>query len=225
MLPIEFTDDFRIVRVGASYQSFRQPAKSIPPGISAMTGISDEMVRGHEIDFDRVSCLVQGADWIIAHDRRFAECLHPAAFSNKAWACSWMELDWPEHGRAHLINPLGCFRENYRALDDCYVLLERLMRPLGQDKTPALGDLITTAQKLAVRLWALGAPSEKNGLLKARNYRWNSGANGLPPAWFIDVSENRQEAEIAFLRASIFGPAWIPRRSLFSAYDRFSDRV
>jgi DNA polymerase-3 subunit epsilon len=229
MLPIEFTDDFRIVRVGAGYQSFRQPAKAIPPGIAAMTGITDDVVKNHEIDFDRVSRLVEGADWIIAHDakfnRRFAECLHPTAFTAKPWACSWRELEWPDRGRASQINPLGYFKENPRALDDCYALLERLMRPLGQSKVPALGDLIETAQKLTVRLWALGAPSGKNGLLKARNYSWNSGANGLPPAWFIDVSENRQEAEIAFLRASIFGPAWIPRRSLFSAYDRFSDRV
>ncbi|MDR3487940.1 MAG: 3'-5' exonuclease [Bradyrhizobium sp.] len=229
LLPVDFTDDFRIVRVGTRYQSLRQPAKAIPPGIEALTGITSATVEGREIDFDHVSLLVEGADWIVAHDakfnRRFAERLHPTAFTAKPWACSWMELDWPDRGRAYQINPLGCFRENPRALDDCYALLERLMQPLGKSKVPALGDLIERAQKLTVRLWAFGAPFEKNGLLKARNYRWNSGSNGMPRAWFMDVSESTGEAEIAFLRASIFGSGWIPRRSLLTAYDRFSDRV
>jgi DNA polymerase-3 subunit epsilon len=229
MLPIDFTDDFRIVSVDASYQSFRQPAKAIPPGIAAMNGITNDTVKGHKIDFDRVWRIVESADWIIAHDAKFVRCfaerLHPTAFTAKPWACSWMELDWPERGRAYQINPLGCFSYHPRALDDCYALLERLMQPLGKSKVPALGDLIERAQELTVRLWAFGAPFEKNDLLKARNYRWNSGSNGMPRAWFIDVSESTGEAEIAFLRASIFGSNWIPRRSLLTAYDRFSDRV
>ncbi|MGD0636151.1 MAG: hypothetical protein ABSA13_18345 [Beijerinckiaceae bacterium] len=60
--------------------------------------------------------------------------------------------------------------------------------------------------------------------MKARNYRWNSGDDGGPRAWCIDVTEGEDEVEIAFLREAVFGPDWNPRPRLITAYDRFSDR-
>jgi DNA polymerase-3 subunit epsilon len=149
LLPIDFTDDFRIVRVGPGFQSFRQPGRPIPAKIETLTGITNEMVEGHHIDLDEVSRLVESADWIIAHnarfDRRFAEILHPAAFAATPWACSWTQLDWSESGSGrlgYLVNAAGLFCTEHRALDDCYALLELLARPLGPDGIPALAQLI-----------------------------------------------------------------------------------
>jgi DNA polymerase-3 subunit epsilon len=231
LLPVDFTNDYRIVRAGPGYQSFRQPAKSISAKIEALTGITNAMVEGHDIDFDQVAQLIDGADWIIAHnarfDRRFAEILHPEIFMSKPWACSWTQVDWPESGSGrlgYLVNAAGLFSAHHRALDDCHALLELLARPLGLGGVPALGHLIETAQKPVVRLWAQGAPFEKKDILKARNYRWNPGEDGAPRAWYTDIAESNEDAEITFLRAAIFGPDWNARRSLITAYDRFSDR-
>jgi len=231
LLPIDFTDDYRIVRVGPGYQSFRQPRKSISAKIEALTGITNAMVEGHDIDSAQVSQFVKDADWIIAHnarfDRRFAEILHPDIFMSKPWACSWTQLDWPESGSGrlgYLVNAAGLFSAHHRALDDCHALLELLARPPDLAGVPALGHLIETAQKPVVRLWAQGAPFEKKDLLKARNYRWNTGEDGAPRAWYTDIAESNEDAEMTFLRAAIFGPDWNARRSLITAYDRFSDR-
>jgi len=231
MLAFAFTDDFKIVDVVGRFQSFREPTKPIPITVERITGITDAMVKGHVIDLDEVSNFVAGTDLIIAHnakfDRRFAEILHRAAFRDKDWACSWSQLDWSESGGGRLINIVnaaGMFHEAHRALDDCHALLEVLARPLGPSGIPALGQLVEAAGKPTVRVWALGSPFDKKELLKSRNYRWNSGEDGGPKAWYVDVAEDAEAAEIAFLRSTIFGPNWEPRRSLITARDRFSDR-
>lgn len=232
MLPIDFTNDFQIVSLGDPFQSFREPKKPISPEIQKLTGITNNMVRGHSINLDEVSERVHGADFIIAHnakfDRRFAEILHPRAFNTKAWACSWSQIAWPDPGGTRLSALLyraGLFHEGHRALDDCLALAAILARPVERGGMPALRQLIETAEKPAVRLWALGSPFEKKDALKLRGYRWNAGEDGNPRSWSIDIAEEAEASEIQFLRDEIFGPGWSPKRTPLNAFNRFSDRI
>jgi len=79
----------RIYRVLGSWEWLEDPALSIPPEITNITSITDEMVAGHCIDDQAVNDLLKQVVLIIAHnasfDRRFLEKRLPA-FTTKHWA-------------------------------------------------------------------------------------------------------------------------------------------
>jgi hypothetical protein len=81
----------RIYRVLGSWEWFEDPGFSIPPEITAITGITDEMVAGHRIDERAVNDLLSRVVLVIAHnadfDRRFLERRLPA-FATKHWAAA-----------------------------------------------------------------------------------------------------------------------------------------
>jgi DNA polymerase-3 subunit epsilon len=58
--------------------------------------------------------------------------------------------------------------------------------------------------------------------LKARGYRWSNGTNGQRRCWWRDVAERDVEAELAFLRASVFlRPVDLPTQHI-TARERYS---
>ncbi|CUW37151.1 conserved protein of unknown function（contain Ribonuclease H-like domain& len=101
MVPFTYSLDGRVFEVQAAFQSLRQPADPIPAEITKLTGITDEMVAGKNIDPDEVAAFMAPAALIIAHnaafDRKFAERFCPS-FSTKPWACSMSQVDWAAEG-------------------------------------------------------------------------------------------------------------------------------
>lgn len=83
-------NDGAIGDVVGVYSGFRQPSEPIPTEITRLTGITDDMVAGHDIDLDALHALIEPEDLIIAHnaafDRPFCERLSPV-FVSKTWAC------------------------------------------------------------------------------------------------------------------------------------------
>src|SRR4051794_40908571 len=67
----------RIYKVLGSWEWLEDPGSSIPPEITKITGITDEMVTGHRIDDHAVYDLLSRVVLVIAHhadfDRRFLE--------------------------------------------------------------------------------------------------------------------------------------------------------
>jgi hypothetical protein len=76
---IAFTFDAigRIGEVTGIYGGLQQPSISIPPEITRLTGITDDMVAGQSIDMPALQALIEPADLVIAHnagfDRPFCE--------------------------------------------------------------------------------------------------------------------------------------------------------
>jgi hypothetical protein len=72
------------------------PGFSISPGITKITGITDQMVAGHCIDDRAVDDLLDRVVLVIAHnadfDRRFPEKRFPV-FATKHWACSRADIE------------------------------------------------------------------------------------------------------------------------------------
>jgi DNA polymerase-3 subunit epsilon len=60
--------------------------------------------------------------------------------------------------------------------------------------------------------------------LKKRGYRWSSGEDGRPKAWFIDVDEEKRDEEIAYLRSSIYLREVDLLTQTITALDRYSVR-
>jgi DNA polymerase III subunit epsilon len=132
--------------------------------VTALTGITNDMVAGHKIEETAVNAFLDGTVISIAHnagfDRKFAERYWPV-FEVMAWGCSATEVDWRKHGftgaqLGFLLIGAGFFQ----AVDDCHALLELLDFVLPTTGAPALALLLETARKPTVHVWAEQSPFE-----------------------------------------------------------------
>ncbi|WP_431324427.1 3'-5' exonuclease [Rhizobium sp. YTU87027] len=228
---VAFTFDMagNIGDVVGVYGGLQQPMNPIPPDITRLTGITDEMVAGQMIDMAQLRALITPADIIIAHnagfDRPFCEAFSPV-FSGKAWACSVSEIDWTSRGfegtkLGYLIGQAGYFHEGHRAVDDCFALFEVLAQASGTLGTP-FAELYETSGRSRVRIFAENSPFDMKDILKARGYRWADGSDGRPKSWWIELAEGALEDELRYLRSEIY--RWDeadPPTKWLTAFDRF----
>ncbi|MDI3560641.1 3'-5' exonuclease [Bradyrhizobium sp. Arg816] len=233
MVKFDYSAEGRIVGVRDAFSAFNEPSAQIPPDVTALTSINDQMVAGHKFDDAAVAAFVDDAVIVIAHnsgfDRKFAERYWPV-FEQKAWGCSATEIDWRSHGFAgaqleYLLNGTGFFHQAHRAVDDCHALLEVLDFVLPTTGAPALALLLETARKPTLRVWAEQTAFELKDSLKRRGYRWNDGSDGRPKSWYIDLCETAVDDEIAFLRTEIYMRDVDPSVQRLTAFTRFSCRV
>jgi DNA polymerase-3 subunit epsilon len=212
MVPFAYDEEGRIVAVGESFASLRDPGIAIPAEVTRLTGIDDAMVHGAAIDAGSVCEFVDPAVLVVAHnaafDRPFCEALWPA-FADKAWACSFQEIDWKAEGfdsakLAHLAARFGFFFDGHRAVDDCLAGIEILSGRLPISGRKAFSVLLDSARSTKMRVWAEGAPLWARTTLKTRGYKWSSGENGSRRAWFTDVREEDLSPEIQLLRRDVF---------------------
>ncbi len=155
----------RIYKVLGSWEWFEDPGFSIPPEITKITGITDELVAGHRIDDGAVNDLLGRVVLIIAHnasfDRRFLEKRLPA-FTTKHLGCSRFDIDWKADGiRSSALEfvaySLGFFHDGRRAASDCRATLHALAQPLPGTGRLALQALLEQARLPTCRLWTRDA--------------------------------------------------------------------
>ena len=233
MVPFTYGMSGQIFSIGEPFQQLRQPKDPIPPEITTITGITDEMVAGYDLDTQAVEAFIEDADLIVAHnagfDRRFLENYSPV-FEMKPWACSIQQVDWRSEGfegtrLGYLVAGAGYFYDRHRALNDCYAAIELLALPLPQSAEPAFKQLLENARKPTWRIWATYAPFELKDKLRERGYRWNAGGDGALRAWYIDVVDDLKHTELSFLQTEIYHrEVDIPTRRI-DAYTRFSSRA
>jgi DNA polymerase-3 subunit epsilon len=233
MVKFTYLPDDRIAQITDTFSSFNEPQNPIPPEITDLTGISDEMVLGHRVDPEAVAAFAADAGVVIAHsanfDRKFAERYWPL-FEQKAWACSATEIEWRAMGfdgsrLGHLLAGVGLFHQAHRAIDDCRALVEILALDIPRQGRSGLAVLLERARRKTIRIWAEQAPFELKDELKKRGYRWNDGADGRPRSWYIEVDEAKQETEVEFLRTTVYLRDVELSIQTMNASNRFSNRA
>jgi DNA polymerase-3 subunit epsilon len=192
------------------FEGFEDPGMPIPAIAREVTGISDDMVQGHRLDDQQVEAMVSRADLVVAHnagfDRPFVEARFPG-FAEKAWACSFADIDWKAAGAGSsklsaLAQDHGWFYDAHRAQVDCHALLQVLARPVGKAPATGLAQLIAAASTPSFKLRATGSPFESKDALKSRGYRWDGDAK----VWYCTLADQaRLDAELAWLKAEVYG--------------------
>ncbi len=127
------------VEIVETYQGLREPTDPIPWGVIRVHGITDDMVRGKTLDYNKMESIFDRADFVVAHnkgfDYKFLEVLVPTSI-DRPWKCSCFGIKWVKnHGLPN--QRLGTIRDflgisnddAHRALADCEVVLEALKRP------------------------------------------------------------------------------------------------
>jgi len=234
-IPISYLPDGRITTVHeeAALISLNDPGRPIPPEVTALTGIDDTLVAGHKIDADRVRELVEEADIILAHnagfDRPILERFWPV-FCERAWGCTWADINWgAEKIKATRLDYLsfqfGYFFDGHRAADDARAGIHLLTCTLPVSGKLVFSALLEKARQNSKRIWAVGAPYDLRAILKGRGYRWNSGDNGGHKAWWVDIPECDESAEMEWLAQEIYGSPKMLPSAIITAYTRYSERV
>jgi len=234
MLKFAFTSSGQVLRVVDAFDQLRQPSTPIPAEITALTGITDEMVEGRSIEATDVEAFVADASIVIAHNARFDRAFAERAwtsFRDIDWACSLDQIPWREHGYegrqlAQLVAHQGCFFNTHRAEDDCRALLHLLASPLAPEEPSALSVLLGKAAETAIRLYAANAPFAAKDILKGRGYRWSDGSEGALKAWWKDFSPTEYALEVGFLQANVYDGRRIrlPTAKI-TARERYSARL
>ena len=232
MIRFEFSREGKIFRILETFGEYEDPGIPIPENITALTGITDEMVSGKHIDDEAVSKFIAEAGIVIAHnasfDRKFMEKRFPV-FEEKSWGCSQREVPWREEDiesakLEYIAYRSGFFYEGHRADIDCLAGIEILSHPLPKSQKLPLTLLLENARKTTYVVWAVGSPFESKDRLKERGYRWNGGEDGRPKSWYKEVDQVDQAAEVEFLKAEIYQRAVEPKIDKVTAFERYSGR-
>jgi DNA polymerase-3 subunit epsilon len=237
LLPFDFGADGTVYTVHEPASWFEDPGRAIPADTVALTGITDEMVRGQRIDEPTATRLMDEAVLVVAHnagfDRRFVERRLPG-FAAKHWACSQREVPWTRFGCRGakldylLFSSCNQFHTGHRAADDCLATLHVLATPRDETGASPMRLLLDSARRRTHRVWAVGTAFELKDLLKARGYQWFGGSATRGKAWYRDcASDDELAAEKAWLTEHAYGgrsdPPW--QFNVYTGRERYSDRM
>ncbi|MDR3606931.1 MAG: 3'-5' exonuclease [Oligoflexia bacterium] len=195
-----------------TYSGLQDPGFPLSAEIKALTGLTDEALKGERIDWLAVERLLAVAEVVIAHnagfDRGFVEKCVPAVAGGKLWACSLKQIDWP--GKGFGVQKLeilglyhGFFTDSHRALNDAQALLHLIQMRDADTGAPYLKELLTNARRPFVKLSALYSPFESKDILKQRRYRWDP----TQKTWYKQIYQDALPAELKWLESMVYkGP-------------------
>ncbi len=196
----------RPFRIVARYEGLEDPGKPLAPEITALTGITDEMLQGKALDETALAEALAGVTLVVCHnarfDRGFLEARFPL-FERMSFACSLDEIPWKDWQIAsskldYLGFRFGLFHEGHRARADVDMLLALLAQPAPGAHQTLLSLLLNHARQPSWRVHAVNLPFECKDAAKANGYAWNEGKNETIKAWWKETQD--EAAERAFLQ-------------------------
>ena len=223
LLPFTYAlDDGRIGEVlhHEAQVHLHDPGRPLDALVTELTGLTDEDLRGRHIDVEAASALIARSSLIVARnarfDRPFFERALPATRA-LPWGCSQRDVRWSAHGFASAaLHCLACHygvfaKRRHRALADCEVGVWLLAQPLPGSDQRVLAALRQSARNETVLLWAVFARREYKDVLKARGYRWMpQRRHGILPSWWTELAPERVDAELEWLRETVYARDWFP---------------
>ncbi|MBJ7577470.1 3'-5' exonuclease [Devosia sp. MC532] len=232
ILPFEYQIDGTIVAIGEPQSYLNEPDSPISTKITQLTGITNEMVKGHRLDPEILTSILDEAAVVIAHnaafDRPMAE-RYCAKFSVMPWVCSMTDIDWNREGLtsrrlSDLLAAYKLFFDAHRAIDDCEAGVALLAQKANSSNECLLSLALENARQATWRVFAMGVPYSNRTTFVDRGYRWNADTTFGPKGWWIELREEALNSEREFMEAQLLcNSVQLDVRRL-SALDRFTAR-
>ena len=198
-----------IVAIDIEYESFNDPGEEISQEITMLTGISDEMVEGQSIDWERVDAILKDAEIVVAHNAGFDRAFidrYSSVSPDKIWACSMQDIDWLGRGFTSSKQELLCYWHGFyfdahRAMNDVDALINLLTHPSYEADRPLL-ELMKNFQKPTYVIFATNFNYDpvKKDIVKANKYKWNAEDR----VWYKTVSFDDLDKEKDWLTVAIY---------------------
>lgn len=215
-----------IIGFGECQQSYNEPSTPIPEEITAITGITNDMVMGHHLNTEKETHELQSANILIAHNASYDRVLlerYLPDISKKPWGCSVQDIPWKDFGfntqkLDYIAMKLGYFYDAHRADADCHAL-GTILSSLDADINKTLfAELMDSARKVHYTI-AGKVPFGKNDLLKAEGFTWNPGMS----SWCKVVTSKEDIVDtVKTLRRIAGSPRMAPLVYISNAEDRYS---
>ena len=190
------------------YSSYNETEKQIPEKVQELTGITNEQIKGHKIDWDFVNKeFFEKSDYIIAHnaafDRKFVVKYSKIA-EEKIWACSMVQNDWeeqgfPSKGLEVLALCHGWHYESHRAMNDVEILSFLLahVKKIGF-KSSRFGDTLDYFKNAKYKFIAQGRGTFSNkDKIKEAGYKWEPTMK----FWYKLGEESEKAEEEALIKS------------------------
>ncbi len=198
-----------VVSVNESYNELEDPGTPLSQEVQDITGLSDEMLSGKSIDWEKVHTFFQQSDLIIAHNAAFDRPFIEKKITTEAlWACSLTQVDWKAKGLSSrkleiLIMLHGFFVRSHRAVEDVNATLNLLLKTDIRTGKPYFQELLDRAKKTMVYMKALNAPFQSKDLLKKQGYSWNPERR----YWYKKIAEESLDSEKEWMEKEVYrGP-------------------
>ena len=215
----------KILAIDHTYESFNDPEEDISTEITQLTGITNEMVEGHSIDWNSVDAIFQDSDLVVAHnagfDRAFVD-RYSAISSDKIWACSVHDIDWLGRGFTSAKQELLCYWhgfyfEAHRAMNDVDALIH-LLTHNSYENRPLL-ELIKNSKSPEYVIFAENFTYDpvKKDIVKAHKYKWAP----QDKIWYKKVSFDELEREKDWLTVTIYDSVFKGRVEEINLNDKY----
>ena len=216
----------KILSIEGTYESFNDPEEDISREITLLTGIDNDMVEGHSIDWGQADLLLKDADLIVAHnagfDRAFVD-RYSSVSQSKIWACSISDIDWLGRGFTSPKQELLCYWHGFyfdahRAMNDVDALIHLLTHASYEDDRPLL-ELMDNAKKPVYVIFADNFKYDpvKKDIVKANKYRWNPDDK----IWYKKVNFDELDSEKDWLTATIYDQVFEGRVEEINLNDKY----
>ena len=216
--------DGQLLGVVDSYESFNDPKIVMDEKNIAIHGITNEMVLGQFIDWDKVKNIFEKSDIVVAHNARFDRSFMDKYFplsEEKVWACSVNDIDWASLGFSSRSQELLCiwhgfYYESHRAMTDVDALIHLVTNDSYVDEKP-IKQLIANAFQLGYKILALNSSIKLKDDLRNNGYYWNSDNK----YWWKIIKENDLEPEKDWLSTNIYNGSFLGQVELVTPADRY----
>lgn len=210
------------IGVVGSYTGLNEPTVPITEATTALTGLTNEMLKGQKFDYDQIASYLGGRSNIIAahkveFDRRAVEVSFGERIPEilgQPWVCTLKDIPWPTGSAKldYLLLVHGYHYQAHQADKDVEALATLIFNAVPLDGGESyFKRAIKAAHTKTYDIYATGAPFDKKDILKAAGYSWNDGANGKPKAWHIMSNEDDKQRQFDWLtsKLNLSGPTVI----------------
>ena len=210
------------------YESFHDPGIPIPEQASLVNGITDDMVKDHEIDWSRVNEILSLSQLCVAHNASFDRAFldrYSDRSASKIWACSINDIDWIPRGFTNFKLELlshwhGFYYDSHRAMNDVNAMIHLVLHPHYKENKP-ITELITNARKFQSRIIVkFNYSPELVELIKSKRYSFN----GNTKEWSKLILEDELNEEKEWLEKNIYNGVFSGLVEKINLIDKYKNR-